>query len=92
KSLHLLDEFALASRISSLLWLSIPDEELSTLAGRGELRANLASQVNRMLKDPKSARFFEDFPGQWLRTRNVLMTPISRVDGKINDLREAMKR
>src|SRR5439155_23384444 len=76
----------------SLLWLSLPDEELRALAARGELRANLPAQVQRMLADPKSARFFEDFPGQWLRTRNVLMTSISRVDVKINALREAMKR
>ncbi|MDB6153655.1 MAG: hypothetical protein JWL90_2108 [Chthoniobacteraceae bacterium] len=92
KTIHLFDEFALASRIASLLWLSIPDEELSALAARGELRKNLAAQVRRMLADSKSARFFEDFPGQWLRTRNILMTPISRVDVKINPLREAMKR
>ncbi len=92
KSIHPLDDFALASRLSYLLWLSIPDEELHDLAALGTLRANLRQQVRRMLDDPKSARFFEDFTGQWLRTRNVLMTPISRVDGKIATLRGAMKR
>ena len=44
-------------------------------------------QVRRMLADPKSSRFFEDFAGQWLRTRNVLMTPISRRDDDINPVR-----
>ncbi len=29
-----------------------------------------------MLADPKSERFFEDFAGQWLRTRNVLLAPV----------------
>jgi hypothetical protein len=91
KSVHPLDEFALASRLSYLLWLSIPDEELMRLAKEEKLRANLRAQVNRMLADRKSERFFEDFPGQWLRTRNVLMTAISRADD-LNPVRGAMKR
>jgi hypothetical protein len=91
KSVHPLDEHALASRLSYMLWLSLPDEELSGLATRGELRKNLPQQVTRMLADPKSERFFEDFPGQWLRTRNVLMTAIVR-DGTLNPVRGAMKR
>jgi hypothetical protein len=92
KSIHPIDEFALASRLSYLLWLSLPDDELRDLAAAGKLRRNLHAQVQRMLADPKSARFFEDFPGQWLRTRNVLMTPITRRDDDINQLRGAMKR
>jgi hypothetical protein len=89
---HPLDEYALASRLSYLLWLSLPDEELTSLAAAGELRENLEAQVRRMLDDPKASRFIEDFPGQWLRTRNVLMTPISRRDGEINHLRHSMKK
>jgi hypothetical protein len=92
KTVHPLDEYALASRLSYLLWLSIPDAELTQLAARGKLRENLKPQVRRMLADPKAARFFEDFPGQWLRTRNILMTAISRRDGEINPVRGAMKR
>lgn len=91
KSIHPLDDYALASRLSYLLWLSIPDEELLRLAREGKLRSNLRSQVKRMLADKKSERFFEDFPGQWLRTRNVLMTAISRADA-LNPVRGAMKR
>src|SRR5262249_3529149 len=50
-------------------------------------------QVKRMLADPKSERFFEDFPGQWLRTRNVLMTPVS-IKGaqKLDAVRKSMKQ
>jgi hypothetical protein len=55
------------------------------------LRTNLRAQVHRMLADKKSERFFEDFPGQWLRTRNVLMTAISHADD-LNPVRGAMKR
>lgn len=91
KAVHPLDEYALASRLSYFLWLSLPDDELASLAKRGELRKNLSQQVKRMLADPKSERFFEDFPGQWLRTRNVLMTAINRAE-KLDPVRGAMKR
>lgn len=91
KAVHLLDEYALASRLSYFLWLSLPDDELTELARRGELRKNLVAQVKRLLADPKSERFFEDFPGQWLRTRNVLMTSIIG-DAALNPVRGAMKR
>ena len=92
KAIHPIDEYALASRLSYLLWLSLPDEELHGLAERGELRKYLPGQLRRMLADPKAARFFEDFPGQWLRTRNVLMTPIARSDQVVDGVRGAMKR
>lgn len=88
---HELDEFELASRLSYLLWLSLPDEELFRLAGEGRLREELPAQIERMMEDPKSKRFIEDFSGQWLRTRNVLMTPISRRE-QIDPYRGAMKR
>src|ERR1051325_942364 len=65
------DEFALASRLSYLLWSSLPDEELFKLALEGKLRANLRAQVDRMLKDEKGKRFVRNFAGQWLQTRDV---------------------
>jgi hypothetical protein len=91
-AVHPIDEHALASRLSYFLWLSIPDDELRRLADNGELRENLSHQLQRMLADEKSARFFEDFPGQWLRTRNVLMTPTARTEEFVNRFRASMKR
>lgn len=91
KAVHALDEYALAARLSYLLWLSLPDDELARLAQEGALRKNLREQVKRMLADKRSERFFEDFAGQWLRTRNVLMTAISRADA-LDPVRGAMKR
>ena len=67
----LVDEFALASRLSYFLWSTMPDEELLQLAERGELRANFAGQVNRMLKDPRSESLADNFAGQWLRSRDI---------------------
>ena len=68
-----LDDFALASRLSYFLWSTMPDEALFTLARQGELRRPevLRSQVERMLADPKSAAFTENFTGQWLGLRNI---------------------
>jgi len=66
-----IDEFALASRLSYFLWNSTPDEELLQLAARGELRSQLARQVNRLIADPKIERFVGSFTGQWLQTRNL---------------------
>jgi Protein of unknown function (DUF1588)/Protein of unknown function (DUF1587)/Protein of unknown function (DUF1592)/Protein of unknown function (DUF1585)/Protein of unknown function (DUF1595)/Planctomycete cytochrome C len=67
----LLDEFALASRLSYFLWSTMPDEPLYQLAARGELRKNLATQVERMLKDDRSDELVKNFAGQWLQTRDV---------------------
>ncbi len=65
------DEYSLASRLSYLLWSTMPDEELFTLAQKGELRKNLLRQVQRMVKDKRSEQFVESFAGQWLRARDV---------------------
>lgn len=68
--------FVLASRLSYFLWSSLPDEELLSLAGQGKLTdaAVLNSQIGRMLDDPKSQRFVENFTGQWLRVRDIDFT------------------
>lgn len=63
----------LATRLSYFLWSSMPDEEIRGAADRGELNdpAILRSQVERMLSDPKSAAFTENFTGQWLGLRKL---------------------
>ena len=60
--------FELASRLSVFLWSSVPDDELLKLAEQGSLRKPevLAGQVERMLADPRSRRFSENFVEQWL--------------------------
>ena len=68
-----LDDFALASRLSYFLWSSMPDEELLTLAEQGKLSQPdvLRAQVERLLKDTKSAAFADNFAGQWLGLRKI---------------------
>jgi hypothetical protein len=63
-----LDDFQLASRLSYLLWATMPDAELSTLAESGKLHepAILKSQVKRLLQDPRSRALFDGFGAQWL--------------------------
>lgn len=66
---------ALASRLSFLLWSSLPDDELLQLAEGDELQnpAVRAAQVERMLADPRADAFVENFVGQWLQLRNLEM-------------------
>jgi hypothetical protein len=66
-------DFELATRLSYFLWSSCPDEELFAHAARGTLRqgGNLARQVRRMLRDPRSRALAENFAGQWLQTRGL---------------------
>lgn len=67
----LVDEYALASRLSYFLWSSMPDDELFRLAGEGKLRAHLAAQTKRMLADRKSEALMRNFTGQWLQSRDI---------------------
>jgi len=63
-----LDDYQLASRLSYLLWATMPDAELSALADSGKLHepAILKAQVSRLLKDPRSRALFDGFGAQWL--------------------------
>lgn len=63
-----LDEYQLASRLSYLLWATMPDDELMALADSGKLHEPrvLKAQVNRLLLDPRSRALFDGFGAQWL--------------------------
>lgn len=69
-----LSNFEVATRLSYFLWNSTPDKELFDLAFQGKLNDStvLATQVQRMLNDPKSKRFAESFAGQWLGISKLL--------------------
>ena len=63
-----LDDYQLASRLSYLLWATMPDAELSALADSGKLHepAVLKAQVKRLLADSRSRALFDGFGAQWL--------------------------
>lgn len=97
-----LDAYALASRLSYLLWNSPPDDQLLALAASGELRqpAVLRAQTNRMLDDEKSRRFVDAFLDYWLDLRklnandaDVLLYPDYQLDDLLVDssLRETQE-
>ncbi len=71
-----LDDHALASRLSYVLWSSMPDAELAAVADAGRLKRpdELRTQVERMLNHPKAAMFAEQFVGQWLGLRDIDFT------------------
>ncbi len=86
----------LASRLSFLLWSSIPDDELIKVAADNQLHlpAVLEKQVRRMLVDPKSAALVENFGDQLLYLRNL---PATSPDGLFypnwdDELRKAFRR
>jgi mono/diheme cytochrome c family protein len=89
-----ISEYALASRLSYFVWSSMPDDELFSLAGKGQLLKNLEPQLRRMLKDPKSSAFVENFVGQWLTLRNLAdVAPDPKVFPGFDDaLRSAMSK
>lgn len=71
-----LDAFALASRLSYFLWNTPPDAALLELAANGTLLnpETLHAQVERLLRDPKAARFESDFVAQWLDLNKISAT------------------
>jgi hypothetical protein len=63
-----LDDYQLASRLSYLLWATMPDAELSELADAGKLHEPeiLKAQVKRLLTDRRARALFDGFGAQWL--------------------------
>tara|TARA_R110002096_G_scaffold168538_4_gene339385 strand:- start:4732 stop:7164 length:2433 start_codon:yes stop_codon:yes gene_type:complete len=74
---HNLNDWELASRLSYLLWSTMPDDELFAAAEAGKLRdqAELQRQFERLLADPRSERFKKSFSKQWLNLQKVGMFP-----------------
>lgn len=89
-----LDEFQLASRLSYFLWSSMPDQELFTLAAKGELTANLDTQVKRMLASKKAEALVQNFAMQWLELQRLKsIVPDAKLFPQFDDrLRRSMQR
>lgn len=90
----LIDEHSLANRLSYFLWSAPPDDTLLNLAGKGELRANLQAQLQRMIGDGKAVAFTESFAGQWLQLRDMdIVSPDTRAFPEWRgDIAASMKR
>ncbi len=70
-AVHPVSPYELASRLSYLLWSSMPDTALFADAASGALTsdATLTAEFTRMLASPKAQNFVSSFAGQWLGTR-----------------------
>jgi Protein of unknown function (DUF1592)/Protein of unknown function (DUF1588)/Protein of unknown function (DUF1587)/Protein of unknown function (DUF1585)/Protein of unknown function (DUF1595)/Planctomycete cytochrome C len=89
-------DLELASRLSFMLWSSIPDDELVNLASQDKLHAPpvLEQQVKRMLADSKASALVENFGDQLLYLRNL---PATSPDGVFypdwdDELRKGFRR
>ena len=69
---HANPSYAVAADLSRALWLSVPDEELLTLAAMDTLHGKtLRTQIQRMLDDKRSERMVRSFSDQWLNLRGL---------------------
>jgi hypothetical protein len=82
-----LDDFEIASRLAFFLWSSIPDDELLAAANEGRLTTpdGRAEQVERMLRDPKTAALAANFASQWfgLRQLATVLPTTNEFDGNL---------
>ena len=67
------DDHELAERLSYFLWGDMPDERLMQLADEGTLRIpeTYASEIARMLADPKSRNLAENFGVEWFSLNEI---------------------
>lgn len=68
-----LGHWEMASRLSYLLWGTMPDATLFAAADAGKLgtREEVGAQAQRMLDDPRAAAMITNFAGQWLHLREL---------------------
>jgi hypothetical protein len=69
-----LRQYGIASRLSYLLWDSMPDQALFQAAASGELGtlAGIEKHARRMLDDPRARQSLHEFFDEWLRLERVL--------------------
>lgn len=88
------DPFELASKLSYFLWNSAPDQRLRQLARDGELHQSLESEVDRMIRDPQSHRFVQQFASQWLSLDkfDVVEVDLKRYANLTRDTKRELRR
>ena len=83
-----------ASRLSYLLWSTMPDDALFAAAAAAELStpAQLEAQVDRMLADPRALEGFMVFASQWLDLARIDQISKLGADGFTTPVREALRQ
>lgn len=66
-------DWEMASRLSYLLWASMPDAELFAAAEAGQLRTaeQVLAQARRMIVDPRARAMVADFHAQWYKLAEI---------------------
>lgn len=73
-----LNQHELAAKLALFLWDGPPDQELTELASSGRLTEQLDATIDRMIADPRFARFTETFVRQWLSLEKFDSVEIDR--------------
>ncbi|HZZ81360.1 MAG TPA: DUF1592 domain-containing protein [Gemmataceae bacterium] len=75
-----LTDHELAARLSYFLWSTMPDDALVRLAEQKKLRDAkvLGGEVRRMIQDPRSWLFVEQYADQWLELDRLHRVTISK--------------
>jgi hypothetical protein len=75
--------YSMASRLSYLIWASMPDDALFAKAAANQLSSSdqVQTELTRMLVDPKAKSGLQNFYEQWLRVNAM---PLSKT-GKYGD-------
>lgn len=89
-----LDGYELASKLSYFLWNTAPDRRLLDLAAKGELRGALDAEIDRLLADPRSRQFDQEFVSQWLALDkfDVVATDMTRYPKLTRDARTQLRQ
>ena len=71
-STQALDQYALTSRLSYILWGGPPDDALLEAAEKGSLdRSAVESHAQRMLQDPRAVQRSRQFVSEWLNLNRL---------------------
>jgi len=72
--------YAAASRLSYMLWDSMPDAALMDAAANGDLStpAGVEKMSRRMLQDPRARQALDEFTSEWLRFDRILTSSRDR--------------
>ncbi len=75
-----INDWEFASRLSYFLWSTMPDAQLLETAATGTLQQPnvLSQEVERLLSDPRSDQFVQQFTEQWLHLDVVDQVAINR--------------
>jgi hypothetical protein len=93
-----LTDLELASRLSFVIWSSLPDDQLLAVAAKGELSKPevLRAQVHRLMADPRAVSLTRDFAFQWLNIAKMdTINPSGQLFGYasgVYDVRPALKK